>query len=47
VLKMCSRCNCESIDVCHMFDDRILPLRGHAARTAAGRATDGLDFNLG
>jgi MerR family redox-sensitive transcriptional activator SoxR len=40
VLKMCSRCNCESIDVCHMFDDRILPLRGHAVRTAGGRATD-------
>ena len=27
VLKMCSRCDCESIDVCRMFDDRILPLR--------------------
>ena len=27
VLKMCSRCNCESIDVCRMFDERVLPLR--------------------
>src|ERR1700748_340296 len=33
VLKMCSRCNCESIDVCHMFDERVLPLR---AQTATG-----------
>jgi MerR family redox-sensitive transcriptional activator SoxR len=24
VLKMCSRCDCESIDVCRMFDDRVL-----------------------
>jgi MerR family transcriptional regulator, redox-sensitive transcriptional activator SoxR len=32
VLKMCSRCDCESIDVCHMFDERILPLREHPAR---------------
>ncbi len=27
VLKMCSRCNCKSIDVCRMFDERVLPLR--------------------
>jgi DNA-binding transcriptional MerR regulator len=27
VLKLCSRCSCESIDVCRMFDDRVLPLR--------------------
>ena len=27
VLKMCSKCSCESIDVCRMFDDRVLPLR--------------------
>ena len=26
VLKICSTCNCESIDVCRMFDDRVLPL---------------------
>lgn len=27
VLKICSRCKCESIDVCRMFDERVLPLR--------------------
>src|SRR6201991_5152333 len=27
VLKICSKCNCESIDVCLMFDERVLPLR--------------------
>jgi redox-sensitive transcriptional activator SoxR len=26
-LKICSRCDCESIDACRMFDDRVLPLR--------------------
>jgi MerR family redox-sensitive transcriptional activator SoxR len=43
VLKICSRCSCESIDVCRMFDDRILPLRGYpaaaATRPARRRAT--------
>src|SRR5579863_9147441 len=34
VLKMCSRCDCESIDVCRMFDERILPPREPAAATA-------------
>jgi MerR family redox-sensitive transcriptional activator SoxR len=34
VLKMCSRCSCESIDVCRMFDDRILPLREQPAASA-------------
>jgi MerR family redox-sensitive transcriptional activator SoxR len=38
VLKMCSRCDCESIDVCRMFDDRVLPLRGDAAATATRRS---------
>jgi DNA-binding transcriptional MerR regulator len=38
VLKICSRCNCESIDVCRMFDDRVLPLREHAAATATKRS---------
>ena len=38
VLKMCSKCNCESIDVCHMFDDRVLPLREHTPAAATGRA---------
>jgi len=37
VLKMCSRCSCESIDVCYMFDDRVLPLREHTTATARGR----------
>ena len=26
VLTLCSTCSCESIDVCRMFDDRVLPL---------------------
>jgi DNA-binding transcriptional MerR regulator len=37
VLKMCSKCSCESIDVCRMFDDRVLPLRERSAATASGR----------
>jgi DNA-binding transcriptional MerR regulator len=37
VLKICSRCNCESIDVCRMFDDRVLALREHPATTATRR----------
>jgi DNA-binding transcriptional MerR regulator len=44
VLKMCSRCDCESIDVCRMFDDRVLPLRENTAVTPtrrAGRLGDG------
>jgi DNA-binding transcriptional MerR regulator len=39
VLKVCSRCNCESIDVCRMFDERVLPLRDHTAASAASRST--------
>jgi hypothetical protein len=35
---MCSRCDCESIDVCHMFDDRVLPLHEQSAATSARRA---------
>jgi MerR family transcriptional regulator, redox-sensitive transcriptional activator SoxR len=38
VLKMCSRCRCESIDVCRMFDERILPPREPAAATRPRRA---------
>jgi DNA-binding transcriptional MerR regulator len=34
VLNMCSSCSCESIDVCRMFDDRILPLREQPAASA-------------
>jgi MerR family redox-sensitive transcriptional activator SoxR len=37
VLKMCSRCDCESIDVCRMFDERVLPLREQTASTATSR----------
>ena len=37
VLKICSSCNCESIDVCRMFDERVLPLREHTARRARSR----------
>jgi DNA-binding transcriptional MerR regulator len=39
VLKVCSRCDCESIDVCRMFDERVLPLRDHTAASAASRST--------
>src|ERR1700761_591293 len=39
VLKICSRCDCESIDVCRMFDERVLPLRDHAATTARRRSS--------
>lgn len=41
VLKMCSRCDCESIDVCHMFDDRVLPLRADTVTSAARRRVAG------
>lgn len=37
VLKVCSRCSCESIDVCRMFDERVLPLHEQAAVRAARR----------
>lgn len=38
VLKICSRCNCESIDVCRMFDERVLPLREHTPAGPARRS---------
>jgi MerR family transcriptional regulator, redox-sensitive transcriptional activator SoxR len=38
VLKICSRCSCESIDVCRMFDDRVLPLREPTAATPPRRS---------
>ncbi len=38
VLKICSRCDCESIDVCRMFDERVLPLREHQATSRARRS---------
>ena len=40
VLKMCSRCDCESIDVCRMFDERVLPLREQAVAAAPRRARE-------
>jgi len=49
VLKMCSRCSCESIDVCRMFDDRVMPLREEASarRRSRRRVAAPLDFNRG
>jgi MerR family transcriptional regulator, redox-sensitive transcriptional activator SoxR len=38
VLKVCSQCNCDSIEVCRMFDERVLPLRDHTATSAASRS---------
>jgi len=40
VLKMCSRCDCESIDVCRMFDDRLLPLRGQPVAAVPRRGRE-------
>lgn len=37
VLELCSRCRCQSIDVCRMFDERILPPRAGTGGTAAAR----------
>jgi MerR family transcriptional regulator, redox-sensitive transcriptional activator SoxR len=37
-LKICSRCDCESIDVCRLFDDSVLPLRDSTATTVTSRA---------
>ena len=41
VLKMCSRCDCESIDVCRMFDDGVLPLLGQVGVYPGPRARRG------
>src|ERR1700757_2357302 len=41
VLKICSRCTCDSIDVCRMFDERLLPLREHIVRSAASGSKRG------
>jgi MerR family redox-sensitive transcriptional activator SoxR len=38
VLKMCSKCSCESIDVCHMFDDRVVAFRQYVAPSTPARA---------
>jgi len=42
VLKICSRCDCESIDVCRIFDERVLPLRESNAASAAPRGRRGI-----
>ena len=39
LLAICSKCTCESIDVCRMFDDRVLPLL--ASAPAKGKRIDG------
>jgi MerR family redox-sensitive transcriptional activator SoxR len=36
-LKMCSTCSCESIDVCRMFDDRVLAFRQSEAPAVTRR----------
>ncbi len=41
VLKICSRCDCESIDVCRMFDERVLPLQNQNAPSTATRSRRG------
>ena len=38
VLRICSRCSCDSIEVFRMFDERVLPLRNHTATSAASRS---------
>jgi DNA-binding transcriptional MerR regulator len=38
VLKICSRCNCDSIDVCRMFDERVVPLREDTTANAPRRS---------
>jgi DNA-binding transcriptional MerR regulator len=45
VLRICSKCDCKSIDVCRMFDERLLPLRGHTATTAPGRDRGPVTFS--
>ena len=40
-LRICSRCSCETIDMCRMFDDRVLPLRDYTAASVASRSRRG------
>jgi MerR family transcriptional regulator, redox-sensitive transcriptional activator SoxR len=50
VLKTCAMCNCETIDVCRMFDERVLPLRQDTASLPGvhdGGRLSQLDFNRG
>jgi len=41
MLRICSRCSCDSIDVCRMFDERVLALRDRPAAGAARRPKRG------
>jgi DNA-binding transcriptional MerR regulator len=57
LLQICSECNCRSIDVCRLFDDRLLPRREQGATagrqrirrrsTPAKKRPRRLDFNPG
>jgi hypothetical protein len=51
LLKICSRCKCESIDACRMFDERLLPSASSPRRARPGarhgRRRSRLDFNPG
>jgi DNA-binding transcriptional MerR regulator len=38
LLRMCSTCDCESIDVCRMFDERALPRRRRRPAPASASA---------
>jgi DNA-binding transcriptional MerR regulator len=40
LLQLCSTCNCESIDVCRMFDDGVLAPRGSPARRLTSSRVD-------
>ena len=41
VLMICSRCRCRSIDMCRMFDERVLPLRAQDTVTRPRRPRRG------
>ena len=40
LLQLCSTCSCESIDVCRMFDDGVLPLRDTPPRRLTSSRVD-------
>jgi MerR family redox-sensitive transcriptional activator SoxR len=43
LLQISSRCNCESIDVCRMFDERVLPVRERAGLASPRRSNSGAE----
>jgi MerR family redox-sensitive transcriptional activator SoxR len=50
VLTVCSRCSCDSIDVCRIFDERVLPLDNQGRYALPGGPAGRqllLDLNLG